>query len=76
MMDERLVAMAAEVLALRVDEVRSYCKEVPEIDGFYVWNPLRGGRSMLVAKNGERLVATSAVSYQRHLNDYLAGRRN
>lgn len=76
MMDESLVAMAAEVLGIGASEVQMHCKPVSEIDGYYVWNPARGGRAMLVSRGGDRLVATSAVSFGRHLADYLAGRRN
>ena len=75
-MNDETIQMAAEVLGLDVEEVEAHSKEVPEIDGFYIWNPIRGGRSMLVSDDGERLVAGSAVSFKRHLADFLAGMRN
>lgn len=76
MMDESLVNMASEVLGIGADEVKAHCKPMPEIGGYYVWNPARGGRAMLLSEGGDRLVATSAVSFSRHLADYRAGRRN
>ena len=75
-MNDEMIQMAAEVLDLDVEEVEEHSKEVPEINGFYIWNPKRGGRSMLVSEDGGRLVAGSAVSFKRHLTDFLAGVRN
>lgn len=75
-MKGNIAEMASQVLGMTVEEVTLHHKRVPEIDGYYIWNPTRGGRSMLVSRDGDRLVATSAIGYSRHLSDYLAGRRN
>lgn len=75
-MNDTLVTMAAEVLDMSEGEVREHTKEVPEVDGFFVWNPARGGRSMVVNRQGERLVAKGFVSFEQHVQDFLAGRRN
>jgi hypothetical protein len=63
---------------LGIDECTySHCqKELPEIDGWYFWNPIRGGKSMIINRNGEKLVANSSVSFDRHLSDFISGRRN
>ena len=76
MMEQNLIEMSAPILGMSEQDVRAHCKLVPEIDGYYAWNPIRGGRAILVAKNGSCLVATSSVSFERHLADFLAGRRN
>lgn len=75
-METGIVAMASEVLGITAEKVTTNCRVVPEIDGYYIWNPARGGRSMLVSKSGERLVATSAVAFSTHLCDFVAGKRN
>lgn len=75
-MDETLVAMAVDALGINEDEVRAHVQELPEVDGFYVWDPARGGRSMIVNRQGERLVAKGFVPLERHVEAFRSGRRN
>ena len=58
------------------EETQKYCKEVPEIDGYYFWNPVRGGLSVIINHRGERLIATSSVSFNEHLKAFKEGKRN
>ncbi len=73
---EEAIIMAAEALNTNVDEIKDNVKEVPEIGGFYFWQNIRGGNSVIIDSAGERLRATSAVSFERHLEAFKNGKRN
>lgn len=75
-MDRRLIEIAAQVMKVPVEEAEKHCKSIPDTDAYYFWNPARGGIAVIVAKNGEKLGATSSVSYERHVKEFLNGRRN
>jgi hypothetical protein len=75
-MDNKIVEIAASAMKTSVEEARKYCKEIPEIDAFYFWTPVRGGVAVIVNSKGEKLGATSSVSYDRHLKAFIDGRRN
>ena len=76
-MDQKLIEIAAGVMKVTAEEAEQHCKKIPEIEGaYYFWNPARGGIAVIVAANGEKLGATSSVSYQRHVEAFLGGKRN
>ena len=75
-MENKIVKIASYVLELSEEEVQKYCKEVPEIDGYYFWNPVRGGLSVIINHRGERLCATSSVSFEEHLKAFKEGKRD
>ena len=64
--------------SLGIDEYtfRTHRKELKDIDGWYFWNPLRGGSAIIINSNGENLVEYSGVSFTRHYQEFLEGRRN
>ncbi len=75
-MDHNIMEIAAKAMKLSVEEVKKYQKAVPEIDGWYFWNPIRGGIAVLVNAAGEKLAATSGVSFEKHLKAFQGGKRN
>lgn len=75
-MDERVIQIAAETMKTDIETATTNCKKISEIDAWYFWNPIRGGISVIVASNYEKLGATSAVSYDKHLRAFLDGKRN
>ena len=75
-MDEKILEIAENTIKLPREELLTHYKELPEIDGYYFWDPKRGGFSVIVGKDGSKLGATSAVSFQKHLEAYISGRRN
>ena len=75
-MEERILSIAENTIKISKEELLKYNKELPEIDGYYFWNPIRGGLSVIVGKDGSKLGATSAVSFERHLQAYKEGKRN
>ena len=75
-MDDKIVTLAAQVLKLSEDETKKNSKTIPEIRGYYFWNPLRGGGAVIIDENGEKLAAGSAVNYSALLQAFLDGKRN
>ena len=51
-------------------------KEVPEVNGWYFWSPVRGGGALIINNKGERLFAASCVNFSRHLEEFKQGRRS
>lgn len=75
-MNQEIIAIAAQVMKVSVEEAEKHYKEVPEIDGYYFWNPVRGGIAVMINSKGEKLGATSSVRFEKHLQAFLDGRRN
>ena len=75
-MDEKLFEIAANAMKSPLETAKTNYKEIPEIEGYYFWNPIRGGISVIINKNGEKLAATSSVSFEKHLAAFIDGKRN
>ena len=76
MMNQKLVEIAAQAIKVSIEDAQKHCKPVAEINGYYFWNPVRGGLSVLINAQGERLIATSSVSFDKHLRVFQEGKRN
>ena len=59
-----------------LETAKEHYKAIPEADAYYFWNPIRGGIAVIINKKGEKLAATSAVNFDKHLAAFLDGRRN
>lgn len=75
-MNNKIIEDIAKKLHMSIEDVKKYSKEVPEIDGYYFWKPVRGGISVMVNKDEEKLYATSSVSFEKHLKAFMEGKRN
>jgi len=74
--DKKLIEIASTVIKMSVEDTLKHVKAIPEIGAYYFWNPIRGGIAVIVAENGEKLGATSSVSYDTHLKAFIDGKRN
>ena len=74
--DSKIIKIVSNELNLTEEDAQKYCKEVPEIDGYYFWNSTRGGLSVIINHQGERLCATSSISFKEHLKAFIDGKRN
>lgn len=74
--NSNIIKIVSDTLKLSEEEIQKHCKEVPEVNGYYFWNPVRGGRSVIINRQGERLVATSSISFEEHLKAFMEGKRN
>lgn len=75
-MDKMLAEIAAKTMKVTVEEALKHSKEIPDLDAYYFWNPVRGGIAVIVNAQGEKLGATSSVSFEKHVKAFLGGRRN
>ena len=75
-MERNLIKIASEVMKVTIEEAEQHCKKIPNLDAYYFWNPVRGGIAVIIGANGEKLGATSAVSFEKHVKAFLDGRRN
>ena len=65
----------AELLQLSIEDLQKY-KNVIDNELTYYWNPKRGGLHLILNTNGEKLEATSQISFDRLLTDFKNGKRN
>lgn len=75
-MNNEIIEIAAKTLHISTAEAQKNYKEIEDTNAFYFWNPVRGGLAVIIAENGEKLAATSSVSFERHLQAFLSGKRN
>lgn len=75
-MNKQIMKIAAETMKVPIEVAEDNFKELPEQDAFYFWNPVRGGIAVIVGNDGEKLGASSGVSFDQHLQAYVDGRRN
>lgn len=75
-MKEKILKIAAEVMQVPISVATENNKELPEHKAYYFWNPVKGGVAVIVGEDGQKLAATSGVSFDKHLQAYLDGRRN
>lgn len=75
-MNNELFDIAAKTLHMSVEDTKKHCKPVNEINAYYFWNPVRGGLAVIVSEEGEKLAATSSVSFEKHVQAFLSGKRN
>lgn len=75
-MNDEMILIAIAALDIEREDAISNCKELPEINAFYFWSKSRGGKAVIIDENGEKLVATSIVSLEQHIQAFRNGRRN
>ncbi len=75
-MNKRILTTAAETMKVSPEVAEENCKELPEQDAYYFWNPVRGGIAVIVGRDGGKLGASSGISFEQHLQDYIDGKRN
>lgn len=75
-MEQKIIEIAADVLKMTEEEVLAHVKPVPELEAFYFWKPTRGGASVIIKSNGEKLAASSVVGFEKLKEAFIDGRRN
>ena len=75
-MDKKILEIACSVLKMSEQDVLKNHKRLDDINAYYFWCPQRGGLSMIVNDKGEKLAASSAISFNRLFTDFNNGRRN
>ena len=75
-MNKKIITTAIEAMKVPIEVAEEHFKELPEQDAYYFWNPVRGGIAVIVGRNGEKLAASSGISFEKHLKAYIDGKRN
>lgn len=75
-MIEEIIETAASVMRVSVSDARDHYKKIDGLDAYYFWNPIRGGIAVIIDDKGEKLAATSSISFNKHLQAFLDGKRN
>ncbi|SCW51001.1 hypothetical protein SAMN02910400_01064 [Lachnospiraceae bacterium C10] len=75
-MNKQILKIAAETMKVPIEVAENNYKELPERNAFYFWNPVRGGIAVIVGANGEKLGASSGISFDQHLQAFVDGKRN
>ena len=69
------IKLAAKLLKLPIEKVREYGSVIKDTDLFYLSEPVKGGRSLIVGQDGTVLFANSSIDYDRHIEEFNNGRR-
>lgn len=64
-----------DVLQINDKTLKTCSKKIEELDAWYIWNPIRGGKSMIIDDFGNKLVANSFVDYKKLISDFKIGKR-
>ena len=75
-MEWRIIEIAAQAIRIPTKVAETHFKKIENMDAYYFWSPGRGGLAVIVSSDGEKLAATSAVNYEKHLKAFLDGKRN
>lgn len=75
-MDEKILEIASDAIGVDVEAVKANSKHLPELDAWYCWDPKRGGRSVIVNTQYEKLSVGSAINFARLLEAFKEGERN
>lgn len=66
----------SKILGITIDELKIHSKKIDEGNATYYWNENKGGLQMLVDANGQYLASTSAVTFDKLLEEFNNGKRN
>jgi hypothetical protein len=70
-----LIEIASSYLGIDPDLALSHYREIEGDDILYVWEPKRGGGTLLIGVDGGVLFANSLVNFDDHLEAYRKGMR-
>ena len=74
--DSKYYEKISKLLDISLLECKKFSKRIPEENATYYYNPVRGGKSVIVSDDGSYLGATSSVNFDKHLEEFKNGRRN
>lgn len=73
MTQEKAVEQVSKLLKISADTLE--CNPLQDDSGYCVYEPIRGGRSVIVANDATFLFANSSVSPDEHKKAFAEGRR-
>ena len=75
-MTDEMLKTVTEFLDIDECFAREHSRYIPEIDAYRFGEPIRGGVSIIIKSNGEKLVAGSSVPPPEHIQAFKDGKRN
>ena len=75
-MNKEVLDVVTGIFQVTPEEAQKHSKPLDDLDATYFWQTARGGKAMIIKSNGEKLIASSAVSFEDHKKAFLDGRRN
>lgn len=73
---EKNLEKLSQLLDMPTANVHLNSKRVSEVNATYYYNPTRGGKSIIVSDDGSYLATSSAMSFEKLLEEFNNGRRN
>jgi len=73
--DKQLIAKAAELLKISEEVATETARRLEDVDALYVYNPIRGGGSLILEDEDSYLFAASSIPFETHLAEFKKGRR-
>ena len=67
--------LAGTLLRCSTEEAYQNSSDVPEIDAFFYWQPVRGGARLLVAHDGSVLFGASSLTTEQLIAFFASGKR-
>lgn len=66
----------SKILGITIDELKIHSKKIDESNATYYWNENKGGLQIIVDANGQYLASTSAITFDKLLEEFNSGKRN
>lgn len=67
--------LASRLLRIPLEVALENSTDLTEVDGFFYWEPVRGGGQIIVGRDESVLFGISALSVQQMVEAFAAGRR-
>lgn len=67
--------VAGRLLRCSTDDAYANSRDLPEIDGFHFWQPVRGGGQLIVGRDGSVLFGISAMTLGEMVAAFAGGAR-
>ncbi len=74
--NDKILEIAASVLKVTPEEALEHSKVIEDSNLYYFWTVTRGGISVIINEDGEKLAAGSAISFEKLLEAFNEGKRN
>ena len=71
--EEDARTLGSKLLNVPADNLK--IKSLENEQGYYVWQPIRGGSALMIANDGSVLFANSSLTFEEHLQAFRNGQR-
>jgi hypothetical protein len=72
---EQGAELAARLLRYPVEEALAHSTDLPDLDAWYFWQPVRGGGQIIVARDGSVMFGVSSLTLEDMVGYFSSGMR-